>query len=247
MGTLATITAGAGADTAINQNNVAIAPASTYGYRAPATSGLTWAYYGGKGFGNTISDGTVSLTASTTNYVVASKTTGAVSVSTGTTNWNNGTDYQRLYAIVTGSSSITSFDDFREFLGGGGGGGGGTADTTHAIIIACGDETTVATTGAAKVTFRMPYAFTLSAVRSSLTAAPTGSAFIIDINENGSSILSTKLSIDASEKTSTTAASAAVISDPNLADDAEITIDFDQIGSGTAGAGAKVYLIGTKV
>jgi hypothetical protein len=60
----------------------------------------------------------------------------------------------------------------------------------------------------------------------------------------GSTILSTKLSIDASEKTSTTAAAAAVISDTALADDAEITIDIDQIGSSTAGKGLKIWLIG---
>ena len=114
------------------------------------------------------------------------------------------------------------------------------------LVIACSDETTALTTGTAKVTFRMPYAMTLTAVRASVTTAPTGSTLVVDINESGSSILSTKLSIDASEKTSTTAATAAVISDSALADDAEITIDIDQIGSTIAGAGLKVTLIGTR-
>lgn len=115
----------------------------------------------------------------------------------------------------------------------------------QAICIAVSDETTALTTGASKVTFRMPYAMTLTAVRSSVTTAPTGATLVVDINEAGATILSTKLSIDASEKTSTTAASAVVISDVNLADDAEVTIDIDQIGSSVAGAGLKVYLIGT--
>lgn len=114
------------------------------------------------------------------------------------------------------------------------------------IGIACSDETTAITTGTAKATFRLPYAMTLTAVRASVTTAPTGSTIIIDINESGSTILSTKLSIDASEKTSTTAASAAVISDTALADDAEITIDFDQVGSTVAGAGVKIWLIGVR-
>lgn len=117
---------------------------------------------------------------------------------------------------------------------------------TESMIIACSDESTAITTGTAKVTFRMPYAFTLSAVRASVTTAPTGSTILIDINEGGSTILSTKLMIDASEKTSTTATTPAVISDVSLADDAEITIDFDQVGSTIAGAGVKVYLIGTR-
>ena len=114
------------------------------------------------------------------------------------------------------------------------------------LVIACSDESTNLTTGTAKVTFRAPYAFTLTAVRASVNTAPTGSTLIVDINEGGTSVISTKLSIDASEKTSTTAASAAVISDSAIADDAEITIDIDQIGSTIAGKGLKVVLIGTR-
>jgi len=114
------------------------------------------------------------------------------------------------------------------------------------LVIACSDETSNLTTGTAKVTFRMPYAMTLSSVRASVNTAPTGSTLVVDINEGGSTILSTKLSIDASELTSTTAATAAVISDTALADDASITIDIDQIGSTIAGKGLKVVLKGTR-
>jgi hypothetical protein len=114
------------------------------------------------------------------------------------------------------------------------------------LVIACSDETSNLTTGTAKVTFRMPYAMTLSSVRASVNTAPTGSTLVVDINEGGSTILSTKLSIDASELTSTTAATAAVISDTALADDASITIDIDQIGSTVAGKGLKVILRGTR-
>ena len=114
------------------------------------------------------------------------------------------------------------------------------------LVIACSDETSNLTTGTAKVTFRMPYAMTLSSVRASVNTAPTGSTLVVDINEGGSTILSTKLSIDASELTSTTAATAAVISDTALADDAEVTIDIDQIGSTIAGKGLKVVLKGTR-
>lgn len=114
------------------------------------------------------------------------------------------------------------------------------------IQVAASDETTALTTGSAKVTFRMPYAMTLTAVRASLsTAQASGTIFTVDINE-GTTILSTKLTIDNTEKTSTTAATPAVISDSALADDAEITIDIDQIGNGSA-AGLKVTLIGTRV
>jgi len=68
----------------------------------------------------------------------------------------------------------------------------------------------------------------------------------VDVNDSGTTILSTKLTIDNTEKTSTTAATARVISDSALADDAEITVDIDQIGDGTA-KGLKVTLIGQRV
>lgn len=115
------------------------------------------------------------------------------------------------------------------------------------LMLAVSDETSDLTTGTAKITFRMPYAMKLTSVRSSVTVAPTGSTLIVDINEGGTTILSTKLSIDAGELTSDTAATPPVISDANLSRDAEITVDIDQIGSTVAGAGLKVMLIGTQV
>ena len=118
---------------------------------------------------------------------------------------------------------------------------------TESFVVALSDETTALTTGVAKITFRMPYAFTLTAVKASVTTAPVGSVLTVDINESGSTILSTKLTIDAGEYTSTTAATPAVISDSALADDSAITMDIDTIGSGTAGAGLKVTLIGYQV
>jgi hypothetical protein len=110
------------------------------------------------------------------------------------------------------------------------------------FVIAASDESTDLATGTDKVYFRMPYAGTLLAVKATVNTAPTGSTLICDINEAGTSVLGTKLSIDASEKTSDTAASAATITDSALANDAEITIDIDQVGSTVAGKGLKVYL-----
>jgi hypothetical protein len=110
------------------------------------------------------------------------------------------------------------------------------------FVIAASDETSNLIAGTNKVYFRMPYAGTLLAVRASVNTAPTGSTIIVDINENGTSVLSTKLSIDATEKTSTTAAVPAVISDSALADDSEMSIDINQIGSTIPGKGLKVYL-----
>lgn len=112
------------------------------------------------------------------------------------------------------------------------------------IGVALSDETTAITTGTAKVTMRMPFAMTLSSVRANLNTASSSGIPTVDINESGTTILSTKLTIDATELTSTTAATPAVISDTALADDAEITFDIDVAGTGAKGL--KVWLIGTR-
>ncbi len=114
----------------------------------------------------------------------------------------------------------------------------------RSLTVAVTDETTVLSTGTAKVTFRAPHAMEISEVRASLTTAGTGAALVtVDINDGGTTILSTKLTIDASEKTSTTAATPAVISDSSIADDAEITIDIDTIDTDNVAAGLKVTFI----
>jgi len=133
--------------------------------------------------------------------------------------------------------------------------GGGIQDSgiavsninVDAIGVACSDETSDLTVGTNKVKFRTPYALTATGVRASVNTAPTGSTIIVDINMDGTSILSTELSIDVGEKTSTTALDPAVIGTTALTDDAEITIDIDQVGSIVAGAGLKVFLVCEKV
>lgn len=112
------------------------------------------------------------------------------------------------------------------------------------VGIAASDESTAIASTGTKVTFRMPYAMTVAEVRATLTTADT-TGITVDINDGGTSMLSTKLTVDANEKTSTTAATQAVISDSALADDAEITVDVDAFGAGVA-TGLKVWLIGTR-
>jgi hypothetical protein len=104
-----------------------------------------------------------------------------------------------------------------------------------ALGIACSDEGTDLTAGTGRVTFWMPHAMMVTAVQASVNTAPAGATITVDVNEAEVSVLFTKLTIDAAEKTSATAATAAVLSDTILADDAEITIDIDQVGSTVAG------------
>ena len=143
--------------------------------------------------------------------------------------------------IPISTDSFTLFCDSGEALG------LKWAANTTSFVVACSDETTALTTGT-KVTMRMPYAFTLTAVRASLTTAGTGANLVtVDIEQGGSSILSTNITIDATETTSTTATTPPVISTSALTDDASIDFDIDQIDSGGVSAGLKVYLIGYRV
>jgi hypothetical protein len=112
------------------------------------------------------------------------------------------------------------------------------------IQVASSDEGTDITTGAAKVSFRMPFAMSLTSVRGSLSNASSAGIVTVDINESGSTIFSTELTIDQGEKTSLTADVPAVISDAALADDAEITIDI--VDAGTDAKGLKVTFIGLR-
>ena len=89
--------------------------ASLFGRRATATTGLTWGYYGGV-FSATptarvvVSNGTVSLTASATNYIEADNTTGAV---TKNTTAFTASGKRPLYKVVAGAATVTSYEDWR--------------------------------------------------------------------------------------------------------------------------------------
>ena len=93
----------------------AASPGMLWGRHASACSGLTWGYYGGIYMvgttANAIANGTVTLTASTTNYVYADNATGAVSVNT------TGVPAGKipLYTIVTGTTTVTSYTDNRSY------------------------------------------------------------------------------------------------------------------------------------
>lgn len=233
-------------ETVFNDVVAALAPAALFGRNPLTCSGLTWGYYGGElwsgGTLTTVADGTVALASggspSTANYIEA---TTAGTVSTNTTGFTAGRT--PLYIAYTVGSTIESYVDKRTS----GLASSATTEPTVSLMVAVSDLATEIITQAAAYTFRMPFAMTLTEVRASLAtaaeASSPGSIILIDINESGASVLSTRLSIDMGEKTSTTAATPAVISDAALADDAEITIDVD---IGAAGArGLVVYLIGT--
>ena len=110
------------------------------------------------------------------------------------------------------------------------------------MTVALSDETTAITTGVGKITFRAPFDMTLYQIpRASLSTASSSGNPAIDINKNGTTIFSTTLTIDSGEKTSTTAATAAVLSTTTFADDDEITMDIDTAGTGATGLKVTLY------
>ena len=105
-------------ETTINALLDAASPSTIYGRRASTCTGLTFGYYGGRMNGTSVANGTVSATASNSNYVVAHRTTLAVTVATSTTNWNDTATYGRMYKLTAGASSVTAYEDHRFGTGG---------------------------------------------------------------------------------------------------------------------------------
>ena len=83
--------------------------------------------------------------------------------------------------------------------------------------------------------FRMPWAATLTAVKANRNGTNTNGAVTIDVNEGGTSVLSTEITIDQNEGSSLTAATPAVISDSALANDALLTFDVDSANTSDEG------------
>lgn len=85
--------------------------AMLFARRATTTTGLTWGFTGGPiftgGARSYIANGTITLTASTTNYVEADAA-GVVTVATSQT-----AGKMPLYKVVTGASTVTSYEDHR--------------------------------------------------------------------------------------------------------------------------------------
>ena len=108
------------------------------------------------------------------------------------------------------------------------------------------DESTSLTSGAAKFTFRMPWAMTLTEVRLCVATAPTGSPLIVNVKLSGTSIFSTKPQIDATSDTSVGSGTTQVITTSSLPSNGLISVDIDQVGSSVAGKGLKIVFVGAK-
>ena len=116
--------------------------------------------------------------------------------------------------------------------------------TASVTIIAVTDETSNVTVSTARMSFRAPVAMALSATpRATLATASSSGLVVCDIKLNGTSILNAtnKLSIDATELSSVTAATATSLVTTAIPDDGLITIDITSAGTGAKGLKIVLY------
>lgn len=110
--------------------------------------------------------------------------------------------------------------------------------------IAISDLVTALTTGTNNGYFDAPYAFTITEVIATVLTASTSGLPQFDVKKNGTTIFSTKVTIDANETSSLTAATPPVITTTAIAKGDRITIDIVTAGTGTKGA--QIAINGTK-
>lgn len=76
-----------------------------------------------------------------------------------------------------------------------------------------------------------PFDFVIQEVLLTLTTAPTGSSFIVDIKQDGVSLFSTLLSVDADEKTSVTATTPCVLTTTSINKGSILSFSVVQVGA----------------
>ena len=104
-----------GKETRVNALIDAASPATLGGRRASTSSGLTWGYYGGVVYIGTtptvIANGTLTLSASTTNYVEMNLATGAITSNTSAFTAGRAP----LYQVTTNTSNVSNYLDRRAY------------------------------------------------------------------------------------------------------------------------------------
>jgi hypothetical protein len=146
----------ASAEVLVNRMGESLEHQAVYGLKHSTTTGLSWAYYGGRWGGFAITDGVLMLTDASANYIVVEIASGDISVDTASTDWDDDTNYVRVYKVTTVGGVVTAVEDHRAGPGGvhggagGGGGGSGTVTNTggdldaNAVVLgAGGDDATV--------------------------------------------------------------------------------------------------------
>jgi hypothetical protein len=103
------------------------------------------------------------------------------------------------------------------------------------VGLALGDLTTTMTNATTKAYWIAPENGTLLSVDGSVLTVSSAEGIQMDLNINGSSALTTKLYIDAGERSSLTSATNAVIGTTTFSAGDLLTVDLDAVGTGAAG------------
>lgn len=121
------------------------------------------------------------------------------------------------------------------------------------IAIVCSDRTTAIVAATDVASYVLPWTFTLFEVQAQLFDAAGSGTFTVDINDDGTSLLSTKLTIDSGETSSQTAAAPFALKAATatttrakalvIAKGSKVSIDVDDDAAGDA-LGLIVTLIG---
>jgi hypothetical protein len=102
----------------VNEGFGILGHAAVYGLDPDTTSALTWGVLGGRWAGFAVTASTLTLTDAAVNHIVVNRSTGAISVATATTNWDNLALFARVYRLTTASSVVTVTEDHRAGFGG---------------------------------------------------------------------------------------------------------------------------------
>jgi hypothetical protein len=115
---------------------------------------------------------------------------------------------------------------------------------TVPFAVAVGDEGTALTAGTAKVSFQWPCDGVVVGVFAGLNTAQTsGDILTVDVHNDGSTMLSTKLTIDNGERSSLTAETPPVLTNAAITKGDWAAVDIAQVESGSPAdaAGLKLY------
>jgi len=115
------------------------------------------------------------------------------------------------------------------------------------VTFAAGDDTTDHVADAVNAAYSGHFPrdiTTISEVWAGVVTAPVGSVLTVDIELNGTSIFSTLITIDSTETTSLTAETPAVLTTTAATKGDLLEAFVTTIGSSTAGAGLKIYILG---
>ena len=151
----------------------------------------------------------------------------------------DGPAIQKVAASSPGSMPYDSLSSGRHYFP-----GSIPINSSAVICIPLSDEVTVLSGTGTKVTFKMPYTLNIKEIYAEVNTVSSLGIPTFNVKENGTTVFSTKVTIDVGAETSRTATTPYVLTDTSLLSGSVITIDIDATGTGTKGA--KLWLIGRR-